>query len=122
VIDQALADPGTSGGDIPEALIEDAMRACRDIAKRLGQPICCVVATDAPPHPLVDCPNNIDFRAEVDELLRDGNICILATNWLNFDAASAWKPFEAHPRFFRADIDDKARLFNIMESLGLLAA
>ncbi|HEY6249164.1 MAG TPA: hypothetical protein VI685_04340, partial [Candidatus Angelobacter sp.] len=120
VIDQALADPGTSGGDTPEAL-EDAMRACRDIAARIGQPICCIVATDAPPHRQAQCPSSIDFRAEVDGLLRDGNIFIVATNWLDSDAASAWKPFEAHPRFFRADINDKERLSNIMGSLRLLA-
>lgn len=119
VIDQAMRDPGTSGGDIPEAL-EDAIKACRDIARRLGQPICCIVATDAPPHTATECPHHIDFAAEMDGFLSDGNICMLATNWLTSDAASAWKRFEKNPRFFRVDLDDQEYLLKLMKSVGLL--
>jgi hypothetical protein len=119
VIDQAMREPGTSGGDIPEAL-EDAIKACRDVARRLGQPICCIVATDAPPHTITECPHHIDFGAEMDGFLGDGNICMLATNWLTSDAASAWKRFEKNPRFFRFDLDDHEYLLKLMKSVGLL--
>ena len=119
VIDQAMREPGTDGGDTPEAL-EDAIKACRDIARRVGQPICCIVATDAPPHAVTECPHHIDFGAEMDEFLGDGNICMLATNWLTSGAASAWKRFEKNPRFFRFDLDDQEYLLKLMKSVGLL--
>jgi hypothetical protein len=39
VINQALREPATNGGDTPEAL-EDAIKECSNIAARLGNPIC----------------------------------------------------------------------------------
>jgi hypothetical protein len=119
VIDQALREPDTNGGDTPEAL-EDAIKACRDVAGRLGQPVCCIVATDAPPHPVEHCPNNIDFRVEVDAFLREGNVCILVTDWLKREAALPWKEFEANPRVLRVDLDKPDELLTILQSVGLL--
>lgn len=56
----------------------------------------------------------------MDGFLGDGNICMLATNWLTSDAASAWNRFEKNPRFFRFDLDDHEYLLKLMKSVGLL--
>lgn len=119
VINQARREPRTNGGDDPEAL-EDAMRACRELAQRLTGPLCCLVVTDAPPHTATECPQRIDFRAEVDGLLAEGCTCVVVTNWLNARAAAAWADYNVHPRFFRLDLDrrDEARrLFHALPTL-----
>lgn len=119
VIENARREPLTNGGDEPEAL-EDAMRACRETAQRLDGSLCCVVLTDAPPHAVEECPQRIDFRAEVDELLAGGSICMLVSNWLSPSAAAAWAPFDAHPRFFRIDLDRKVDVRRLFDRLPAL--
>ena len=96
------------------------MRACREMAQRLDGPLCCVVVTDAPPHAAADCPQRIDFRAEVDGLLAEGGACVVVSNWLSASAAAAWAGYDTHPRFFRMDLDQRdevRRLFGALPTL-----
>lgn len=121
VIDQAGREPRTHGGDEPEAL-EDAIRASRDVALRLGGPLCCVVVTDAPPHTTAECPQKIDFRSEVDGLLGEGSVCIVVSDWLSASAEAAWTGYDRHPRFFRISLarrDEILRLFGLIPTLAV---
>jgi len=64
--------PATQGKDDPEAL-EDAIHYVLDDLTALRLPKARVVVfTDAPPHPVEDCPHRYDFEADLQQILQTG--------------------------------------------------
>ncbi|NAZ16755.1 hypothetical protein GT020_11870 [Glutamicibacter soli] len=80
LVNKVRLQPVGHGGDTEEAL-EDAMHWCRVIAEDLGRQRIMVV-TDAPPHLTADCPEGINFSAEVRQLLGLGCEILVVSNWM----------------------------------------
>ncbi len=95
-------EPRTHGGDEPEAL-EDAMR--RAAWQAAGDHQVFLVATDAPPHPRSECPQDIDFKEEVEKVLRTGAAVWVVSDFLG-SSASVWEPFIDRPRFALVALSD----------------
>ena len=96
----ALADaierePTTGGGDVPEAL-EDAMHHAAWLADGIHQVF--IVATDAPPHRLEECPHGFQFASEVTAVLDSGASIVVVTDWFR-NRPQEWVPFAQHARF-----------------------
>ncbi len=76
----AIAAEPSGGGSGATAALEDAMRRCRELAAERG-PLVVLVVTDARPHPAPQCPEGIDFAAEVRALLAGGSRVLVADDW-----------------------------------------
>lgn len=103
------AEPTGHGSD-PEEALEDAMRRCRELAEELG-PLTVLVLTDAPPHPVEQCPLGIDFDAEVDALLETGSRCLVCNDWRSATDAS-WRSFSGRPGFEEASLSELVEVLN----------
>ena len=93
--------PSGNGHDIEEAL-EDAMQRCRELAEDIG-PYDLLVLTDAPPHPIEDCPYGIDFEAETRAILESGCHIHVANDWLKA-SDHTWTIFQRMPEFHLAPL------------------
>jgi len=96
LLNSVRAFPRGSGGDNDEAL-EDAMQRCRELTDDIG-PQHLLVLTDAPPHPVGECPYRIDFEAEVRTLLDSGCHVQVANDWLTRHDET-WAVFNDLPGF-----------------------
>lgn len=97
-------EPLTHGQDEPEAL-EDAMHRSAWVADANHV---FVIATDAPPHSPNECPEGIDFRAEVQEVLDAGASLLVLLDWYR-ENPKEWDSFADHPRFARTTLSELAR-------------
>lgn len=97
-------EPLTHGQDAPEAL-EDAMRHSAWLADAYHV---FVVATDAPPHSPEDCPEGIEFSAEVQAVLDAGASLVVLRDWYGA-TPEEWDPFADHPRFAFTALSGLAR-------------
>jgi hypothetical protein len=93
--------PSGNGRDREEAL-EDAMQRCRELADDIG-PHDLLVLTDAPPHPVGDCPYRIDFKSETRALLKSGCRIHVVNDWLTA-GDDTWADFQALPGFHLAPL------------------
>jgi hypothetical protein len=104
------AVPEGPGRDVEEAL-EDAVRVCR-VQIEASSPRNVLVLTDAPPHPVADCPAAIDFVSEMWELLASGSHIFVADDWHDPDDRT-WDAFHPAPGF------TLGRLADIVEALTI---
>lgn len=103
LIDRLQDEPLGNGGDTPEAL-EDAIHHGRLLAEELG-PAVFLVLTDAPPHSVAECPQSLDFEAELRRLLDGGSACFVASDGQD-ELMQPWKPFDDYPSFRRAPLSE----------------
>jgi hypothetical protein len=104
----------TAHGQDPEEALEDAMQRCRKLADELG-PLTALVVTDAPPHPVENCPLGIDFNAEVQALLDAGGRLLVCTDW-RIRTDPTWRPFTEHPGFAEAPLAELVATLGTMKT------